>query len=100
MLVLLGEGDVHVKLLAGLVADQLILKAGDEAAAAQHQAVVLGLAALKGDAVHKALEVHIHGVAVLGLTLAGDDAAVAVLHADQLGLNVGVVHSIDLLGGL
>ena len=50
-------------------AHQLILKAGDEGTGAQLQGILLGLAALKGDAVLEALEVDDHSVAVLGGTL-------------------------------
>ena len=70
-LVLGGEGDVHIELFASGVAHDLILKAGDEAAAAQGQAVVLRLAALECHAVHKALEVDIHDIAVLSSALTG-----------------------------
>ena len=56
-LVLLGELDVDVKLLTGLVADDLLLEAGDEGTAAQHQRVVLSLAAVESNAIDKALEV-------------------------------------------
>ena len=52
--VVLGEGDVDVLLLTGLHADDLILKAGNEAARADLQLVVLALAALEGNAVVKA----------------------------------------------
>ena len=45
--VLLGEGDVHVHLLADAVADQLVLEAGDERAAAQHQRLPIGAATLE-----------------------------------------------------
>ena len=38
LVIILGEGDVEILLLAGLHADDLILKAGDEAAGAQLQA--------------------------------------------------------------
>ena len=99
-LVLLGEGHVHVELLAGSVANNLLLETGDKAAGTQNQAVMLGLAALKGDAIHKALEVDISGIAILSLAIAGNDAAVAVLHAGQLGIHISVLNSIDLLGGL
>ena len=56
---------MHLAGLADLHAHQLILKAGDEAAAAHLKGVVLGLAAVKGDAVHKALKVQGDGIAVL-----------------------------------
>ena len=96
-LVLLGEGDVDVELLASSVADDLVLEAGDEAAAAQGQAVVLSLAALECDAIHKALEVDVHDVAVLSSTLAGQLTGVALLHTLQLGLNSLVRNSMDSL---
>ena len=67
-LVLLGELDVDVELLAGLVADDLLLEAGDEGAGAQHQRVVLSLAALESNTVNEALKVDVNGVAVLGST--------------------------------
>ena len=70
-LILGGEGDVHVELLTGGVANDLILEAGDEGAAAQGQVVVLSLAALKSDTVHKALEVDISDIAILSSTLHG-----------------------------
>ena len=76
--VLLGEGDVDVLLLTGLHAGHLLLKAGDKAVGTQHQAVVLTLAAVEGHAVLEALEVDDGGVAVLGLAVHADKAAVAV----------------------
>ena len=95
-LVLLGELDVDVELLAGLVANDLLLEAGDEGAGAQHQRVVLSLAALESDAVNEALEVDVNGVAVLGSTLTGQQTAIAVLHALDLGVNISLVNSLDI----
>ena len=95
-LVLLGELDVDVELLAGLVADDLLLEAGDEGAGAQHQRVVLGLAALESDAINEALEVDVNGVTVLGSTLTGQQTAIAVLHALDLGVNISLVNSLDI----
>ena len=94
-LVLLGEGDVDVELIAGGVAHDLVLEAGDEAAAAQGQVVVLRLAALKGHAVGEALEVDVHDVAVLSGALAGQLAGVALLHALELGVHSGLLNSMD-----
>ena len=79
------------------MADDLILEAGDEAAAAQSQAVVLCLAALECDAVHKALEVDVNDVAILSSTLAGQLTGVALLHTLQLGLDSLVRNSMDRL---
>ena len=96
-LILLGEGDVDVKLLASGVADDLILKAGDEAAAAQGQAVVLSLAALESDTVHKALEVDIHDIAVLSSAITGQLTGIALLHTLQLGVHSLIGNSMDRL---
>ena len=97
-LVFLGELDVDVELVASLVADNLLLEAGDEGAAAQDQSVVLSLAALESLAVDKALEVDGGGVAVLSLAVTGQQTAVAVLHALDLGVNIRLVHSLDIFG--
>ena len=96
-LILLGEGDVHVELLTGGVANDLILEAGDERAAAQGQVVVLSLAALKSDTVHKALEVDINDIAILSSTLTGQLTGVALLHALQLCIDGLVGNSMDSL---
>ena len=58
---------------------------------------MLSLAALKSDTVHKALEVDISDIAVLGSTLTGQLTGVALLHALQLGLNSLVGDSMDSL---
>ena len=54
--VIFGEGDVDVELIADVVADDLLLKAGDELAGADGQAEVLALAAVKRHAVQEAFE--------------------------------------------
>ena len=99
-LILGGELHLNVELVAGLVADDLILKAGDEGAGTEHQRIVLRLAAFKGHAVHEALKVDVSGVTVLGLALTGQQTAVAVLHALDLGLHLSLIHSLDLFGDL
>ena len=96
--VFLGEFNVDVELVARLMADDLLLKAGDEGAAAERQRVVLRLAALERGAVDKALKVDVGNVAVLGRAITGQHAGVAVLHALELGFDLGVVHSLDLFG--
>ena len=78
------------------MADDLLLEAGDEGAGAQHQRVVLGLAALESNAVNEALEVDVNGVAVLGSTLTGQQTAIAVLHTLDLGVNISLVNSLDI----
>jgi len=59
---------------------------------------VLRLAALESLAIHKALEVDVGGVAVLSLTVAGQQTAIAVLHTFDLGIHIGLVHSLDIFG--
>ena len=88
------ERDGHVKGLAGLVANDLVLKAVDERAAAQRQAVARVGAAGKGHAVHGAGVINVDGVAVgrgtVGHVLGG---GVLAEQAVDLGLHV-------LAGGL
>ena len=86
--IVLGEGDVQLLLVAGLHAHDLLLKAGDKGAGAQLQAVVLALAAFEGHAVVKALEVDDGGVPVLGLPVHADQAGGAVDVGLELALNV------------
>src|SRR5699024_7863007 len=97
-LILLRELDIDIKLLTGAVADDLLLKARDKGAAAKHEVVVLGLAALKCNAIDKAFEIDIDSIAVFGCTLTGQHTAVAVLHTLEFGFNLGLVHSLDLFG--
>ena len=78
------------------MADNLILEAGDEGAGAQHQRIVLSLAALKGNAIDEALEVDVDGIAVLGLALTGQQTAVAVLHTLDFSVDIGLIHSLDI----
>ena len=89
--IVLGEGDVQVLLVAGLGAHQLLLEAGDKGTGTQLQVIVLALAALKGLAIVKALKVDDHGVAVLG----------GAVHADQTGgpVDVGLEFLIHVLVG-
>ena len=96
-LILGGEGDVDVELFASRVADDLILEAGDEGAAAQGQAVVLSLAALECNAIDEALEVDINDVAVLSSALTGQLTGIALLHTLQLSFNGLVGNSMDRL---
>ena len=96
-LILGGEGDVDVELFASRVADDLILEAGDEGAAAQGQAVVLSLAALECNAIDEAFEVDINDVAVLSSALTGQLTGVALLHTLQLGIDGLVGNSMDRL---
>ena len=78
-LVFFGEIHEDGELLASLVTDDLLLKAGDEVAGAERKVVSLRLAALKRFAVYKALKVDNSGVAVLGSSvLNGDESGVSL----------------------
>ena len=98
--VILGESDVDVLLLTGLHADDLIFKTGHEAAGAQLQVVTLALAAVKGHATRKALEVDVGGVTLLGSPVHADKAAVTVGHFIQAGVHIGSHHFDLRLGSL
>jgi len=98
--VLLREGDGDVLRVLGLQADKLLLKAGDKGVAAQHQLIVLGLAAVEGHAVHAAVEIDDDGVALAGGAVNGDLTGVALLHAGELGLDLLVGDGVlGTLGG-
>ena len=79
------------------MADDLILEAGDEGAAAQSQAVVLCLAAIESNAIDEALEVDIGDVAVLCSTLTGQLTGIALLHTLQLSVHSLIGNSMDRL---
>jgi len=63
-LILLGEGDIEVLLLADAHADHLLLKARDKGMGADLEGLALGRAAREGDAVHGARVIEVHGVAL------------------------------------
>ncbi len=99
--VVLGEGDVDVLLLADAHAGDLILKAGNKLAGTDLQIKAVALAAVEGHAVQEALEVDVGNVA-LGNSpvLHGHHAAVAVGHLLDPALHV-LISDGDLgLGGL
>ena len=95
--VVLREGHVDFLILAGLDAHKLILKAGDEGAGAEVQAVIGAFSAAEGFAVLIAVEVDDDGVAGPGGTVHLHDAAVAL--ADGLDLKIDVLFR-DLSRGL
>ena len=90
--VALREGDGHIKGVADVVADDLILEAVNEGVAAQRQVVAGGGAAGKGYAIHCAGIVDVYGVAALGCPV-GD-----VLRGGVL-VQQGVDLSLDLCLG-
>ena len=85
------EGDVDLKLLAALVAQDAVLKAGDHPAAAQLQGLVLGGAACKGLAVQQTLIVDVHDVALDGRAFVG--------HQLRRRGTAALQHGVDLLVG-
>ena len=88
VVVAFGEGHGHVKGLAGLVADDLILEPVDEGAAAQRQAVAAVGAAGKGHAVYRACVVDVHGVAAGGRAIHLLRGGVLAEDAVDLGLHI------------
>ncbi len=82
-----GERHLHVPLLAHGGAGYLLLKAGDEVAAAQQQGILLALAALERHAVHEALKVQRDLVAHGGL-LRVPDGGVLLRVLGQRGLGI------------
>ena len=85
------EGDEDVELLACLVAQDALLKAGDHAAAAQLQGLVLRGAALEGLALQQAFVVDMYDVALDGRALVG--------HQLRGGIAAALQHAVDLLVG-
>ena len=97
-MIVLGEGDVDVLLLAGLHADDLILKAGHKAAGAQLQIVVLALAAIERLAIQEAFEIDDGGIAALGRAVHAHQTGVAVsqglealVHVSGQNLDLGLL---------
>ena len=89
LVVVLRELHRNFKLLAGVVAHKLVLKAGDKLVGTQHQGVLLSLAAGEGHPIQEAFEVDFGGVAVFGGAVVHiHQTAVAVRHAVQLGLDL------------
>ena len=87
--ILLGEGDIYVKLVVDGMSDDLILKTGDEIAGAQLELIAFGLAALKSDIVDKAFKIKDDLVAVLtGTVIDVDEAAVLLEKLVQLSVDV------------
>ena len=98
LVIVLGEGDVDILLLAGGHAYNLLLKAGNKRAGAQLQVEVLALAAFKSHAVVEALEVDVGGIAHLSRTLHSLGGSHILSHLVQLSLHLGVGHlSLSLL---
>ena len=90
--ILLGEGDVQIALLADGHAHHLLLEAGDEVARADHQRLMLGGAAGKRHAIHRAGVVQLSLVAVF-------QRAVGHVHAAGHALALLLDAGVHLVGG-
>ena len=100
LLVLVGEGDLDLDLVARRGADQLVLEVVDQLARAERQQVVVGLAALEGLVVDEALEVHQHRVALLRGALDRLEAGEALADPIDLGVDHLLVDLFLLLADL
>ena len=98
--VVLGEGDDDVALVAGLHADDLLLKAGYERIGAKLEIIVLGRAAVKLLAVDEAGKVDRDVVAHLRLALDIDQAGVALLDVMHLFVDLALVKRFVVLRNL
>ena len=93
-MVLLREGHVNVKLLTDLLANDLILKAGDKCAGADLKIVALSLTTVESNSVNRALVVDVCDIALLARSV-GDLNGSCVSLANLLDLLLNV-----LLGSL
>ena len=98
--VVLGEGDDDVALVAGLHADDLLLKAGYERIGAKLEIIVLGRAAVKLLAVDEAGKVDRDMVAHLRLALNIEQAGVALLDIVHLFVDLALVKRFVVLRNL
>ena len=91
--VLFREGDVDVEFLVDLLADDLLLKTRDKLPGAEHERLMLALAARKRLVVHETFVVDHDGVAVRRrAVIHRDKAGLAVLEFRQLRVHVRVGH--------
>ena len=96
-----GEGDMHVHRVAGAGPQELLLEARDEGAAAQHQGLVLGGAALKLHAVAEARIVQHQLVAGLAdAPCDGDDFGVLLQKSVHLPVDLRLGDDQALTGTL
>ena len=98
--IVLGEGDDDVALVAGLHADDLLLKAGHERVRAELDIIVLGRAAVELLAVDEAGEIDRGVVAHFRLALDVDQAGVALLDIQHLLVDLALVERLVVLGDL
>ena len=96
--IVLGEGDDDVALVAGLHADDLLLKAGHERVRAKLDVIVLGRAAVELLTVDKAGKIDRGVVAQLRLALNVDQTGVALLDIQHLLVDLALVERLMILG--
>ena len=93
-LVVIREGDIHIKGFAGHVANDLILEAVNKGAAAQGQIIIAAGAAVKGNAVNGTGKVNVHSVTVFGGAV-GDLVGGLIVGKNVVGnviVNITVAH--------
>ena len=97
-LIILGECYVDGELLIGVLANDLLLKAGDKLTGADLKLEAVFLAAIECLAVHEALKVDNNGIAVLNCSvLNGNESAVLFLHSLELLFNILIGYSLGRL---
>jgi hypothetical protein len=69
--VLGGEGNVNVELVADVLANDLILKAGDELTGAEEEVLLFSCTAVESDAVYRACVVDDNVVTILSCSVWG-----------------------------
>ena len=93
-LIVIWEGDIHIKGFAGHVANDLILEAVNKGAAAQGQIIIAAGAAVKGNAVNGTGKVNVHSVTVFGGAV-GDLVGGLIVGKNVVGnviVNITVAH--------
>ena len=98
--IVLGEGDLDIKLVTGFLADDLLFEAGDEGTRAERQVVLFRLAALKGYAVDRTFVIDIGNVALLSRSVGHiDGAGISLAGVLKLFVNVLLRYADSLLLG-
>ena len=67
-MIVVGEFNLDINLVAGFGIDQLVFKTGDKSVGAELKRIVAAFAALKFDTVNRTAEIDDQGVALFGLT--------------------------------
>ena len=96
--IVLGEGDDDVALVAGLHADDLLLKAGHKRVRAKLDVIVLSRAAVELLTVDEAGKIDRGVVAQLRLALNVDQTGVALLDIPHLLIDLALVERLMILG--